>query len=470
MRLVALSSAVLAASLALSACGGGESAAPSDQAENPSSTAAAPADTLGEVTLVRDEAAAAEAAIGPDGGSVTATAADGTTFTLTVPLGALPSETTIRAVPAALEGLDFPTYTVMFEPTGLTFLDWATLAIAPAEEVPLENQFMYQLNDDATEFGAAWVDPVKPEPTILLDHFSGYGLANSTDPQRAAMLTKSAAAAEARIQSEAAALLSEERRQQLLGSEGDSAVAEIFDKYGKQYEEEVIKPRLEAAGASCAATQLALQTVLGYERQRQLLGMGSEGGTPATQIITDALNAKNSPCEREAIEKCKAARDPGILIAFWIGVERQRQLLGASDGDASTIRDIVRRARAICAPVSYETFVEVPSVPSGITIEGVICSLTEPFTLQVSGDYKGKLRFTPSSDTAGEWSFKGKVFNAPLSAEGSGSYTVVEDDQAVPQSIDFDFITTISIPAVGDQTGGGPVSMPLLALAACEAE
>lgn len=455
--------------LVVTACGSGDESVTPSTAGNASRAVANGA--IPDVTLVRDESASAEALIGADGGSVTATAADGTTFALTVPLGALPSDTTIRAVPAALEGLEYPTFTVMFEPTGLEFIDWVSLVITPPVDVPVENQFMYQLNDDATQFGAAWVDPANPVPTILLDHFSGYGLAKSTDAQRAAMLTRGADAAEARIQSQAAEILGRERQAQLLGVESDGNLADIVTTFGEQYEDEVIKPLLEAAGASCEATQRALRTVLGYERQRQLLGVEAPSGVDATAILTDALDsAGGNACEREAIEKCKAARDPGILIAFWLGVERQRQLLGAGEGGEFDAGKTIRKARAICAPVSYETYVEVPSLPSGISIEGTICSLSEPFTLQVSGDYKGKMRFAPADDESGEWSFKGKVFNAPLGAEGSGSYTVASDDQAVPVSIDFDFVTTISIPLVGDQTGGGPVSLPLLALAPCGAE
>ena len=219
-----------------SSAGGGSGAAASAGASSASSQAGSAA-AIGDVTVDPDTASAVEHLIGPDGGTIEAKAADGTTFTLTVPLGALPSETTITATPAALGGLDFPTYTVLFEPTGTEFTDWATLAIVPPAEVPVENQFLYQLNDEATQFGAAWVDPKATSPTILLDHFSGYGLANATDPQVAAVLTKGADAAQARIQSELARAFGTERQGQLLGDENAAGALEAFDKYSKQYED-----------------------------------------------------------------------------------------------------------------------------------------------------------------------------------------------------------------------------------------
>ena len=231
--------------VALAACGGGGSGSSTDPAATssagqwPGSTAAA----FGPVSVSEDASAAAEALIGPDGGSITAKAADGTTFVLTIPQGALPSETTVSAVPATLEGVDFPTYTVMFGPAGTRFTDWVSLAITPPSEIPVQDQFMYQLNDDATEFGAAFQDPGSKTPTIRLDHFSGYGLALATEPQRAAMLSQGAADAEARIQSEFASLLGKERQAQLLGAESDSTIADSFATYSTQYEEQVIKPQ-----------------------------------------------------------------------------------------------------------------------------------------------------------------------------------------------------------------------------------
>ena len=107
----------------------------------------------------------------------------------------------------------------MFGPSGTRFTDWVSLAITPPTEVPVEDQFVFQLNDDATEFGAAFVDPTSTAPTILLDHFSGYGLA--------------------------------------LGGVSDSGIADSFAAYSKAYEEQVVKPRLEAASASCESWERA---------------------------------------------------------------------------------------------------------------------------------------------------------------------------------------------------------------------
>lgn len=469
----------IASGLVLMACSGGatsvkEATGESAAAAGASSAPPAPSDGGGgttaagaAVTVAPDDARTAAKTIGVLGGKVTAKAADGTVFTLVVPKGALPGDTKITATPATLDGAPAPTYTVLFGPTGLQFLDWARLTIAPPSEVPVENQFLYQLNDSGTEFSWAFSDPKAKAPTILLDHFSGYGLANATEPQRAAFLEKQASAAEARIQGELAAILGQERRDQLLGSEGNGgAVAAAFEKYSKQYEEEVIKPRLEAAGGSCEATQKALQTVLGYERQRQLLGAGGSANVDAMQILNDALNASNSPCEKEAIEKCKKAKDPSILISYWLGIERQKQLLG-SEGAGFDLQGLIDKAIAICDPRAYEATASIPSAPSGITLKGTICALDKPFNVTASGDYVGTMAFAPRGKDGGHWEFDGVVGNAPFSVDGSGAYTVTLQEDRKAGSIDLNFKTTIHIPSVGSRSGGGPVAISLKATSPC---
>jgi hypothetical protein len=447
----------------LTACGSSGGGEADDPAAEQASAAGGTAAALAAVTVLRDEAAASEQLIGPEGGSLTATAADGTTFALTVPPGALPSETTIRAVPSALEGVDFPTHTVMFEPTGLEFMDWATLAITPATDIPVAEQFMYRLNDDATEFGAAFMGPASASPIIYLDHFSGYGLGAATDAQRAAILATKANDAELRISSDIADVMASMREVNEAGESAENMV-DSLEALAREYEEQVVKSRLEAAGSSCEAKKEAIRTVLGYERQRQLLGLGSSPNVDAMQILNDAVASDGGPCEEEAIRQCKAAKDPGILIAYWLGMERTRQLLG-NEGSGLDITSIIKKARDICAPAAYEAFEQLPSAPSGTTVQGLICSLAEPFTVRWTGDYTGRMRFTPSSKDGGNYTFKANA--GLIKLNGAGPYTVVYDSTGLATSIDFDFVTTMTVPNVSSETTSEFWSLKLTPAAPC---
>lgn len=133
------------------------------------------------VTLQLDEANAARAMIGREGGSLAATGSDGTTFTLDVPAGALAEDVEIAVVPvAAIPDLPLGAQllaAVHFEPEGLTFkaLGGATLTI----ELP---------SAPVAPFGFGWEGSgeefhLRPKQiagaTLSFDvlHFSGVGAA-----------------------------------------------------------------------------------------------------------------------------------------------------------------------------------------------------------------------------------------------------------------------------------------------------
>jgi hypothetical protein len=143
-------------------------------------------------------------------------------------------------------------------------------------------------------------------------------------------------------------------------------------------------------------------------------------------VPTEAQQSRAPSGRRRSTDReCRAAKDPGILIRYWLGIDRQKQLLG-SEGSGLDVNSMIKKARAICAPSAYEANAPVPSAPSGISVAGLICSSGEPFSLKMDGDFIGRMRFTPSSDQA-------------------GSLTHVDG--------------TIHIPVVRDTHGGGPAKI-----------
>lgn len=135
-----------------------------------------------DVTETVDAGRAASADVGPAGGSLTATAADGTQLTLDVPAGALDAPVAIRMIPlAGVAGLPGGATLVAgarLEPGGLQFLRPATLTVAPASAVPVGAQRPF-----ATENGKDLrAYPVLGRRAIALPilHFSTYGLASGS--------------------------------------------------------------------------------------------------------------------------------------------------------------------------------------------------------------------------------------------------------------------------------------------------
>jgi hypothetical protein len=392
---------------------GDTSPASADSPPSTETTHAAPANTA-PLSLGEDGGTAGSGAVTvQDGGTINAVGADGTTFTLTVAPFVVAADTTITVTPlSTVSGVtgSGAVHAVRLGPDGLTFVELPTLTIVPAAPIAVPDQLMFVAKSDGSEAGSALVDAKATGIVLLLEHFSVAGAAEVTSPERAAFLERQATAAEDRISSEVGAKLGDERIAQLTGQEGKGVdIAKAMD----QYEHDVVAPRLEAASSSCAAAAKAIQTVLGLERQRQLLGMGS-----GNFDLAGVLTLGETPCEKEAIAQCKAAKDPSILIRYWLGAERTRQLLGMeSSVDLSTM---VERAKSICLPHSYSADGGADEFHG----TGTICDLAKPFTIAGSGI---TVQFTPTSETAGSYSYTGSAGGATLS--GNGAYTASVTDQ-----------------------------------------
>ncbi len=293
-----------------------------------------PAESV-DVALTLDTAAAVEALIPVEGGTISATGADGTLYTLEIPADALLNETMISLTPVtSISGMPFggeQTYAVQLGPEGLFLQNFAILTITPAVELPIEEQlvFGYQAEGSDVILAAPVID--SNEIKILVQHFSGNGVTKGLladiEPERQRL----GGDAERRLQNAISEALGKERQRQLLGGggEGGEDMQAIFAEAFRQFEEQVIKPRLAAAGESCANGQLAIQTVLGYERQRQLLGMGDSG---YMADFPDLVETVAHVCVIEEFELCVEEHIIHRMIPVWLGFERQFQLLGMDGG------------------------------------------------------------------------------------------------------------------------------------------
>ncbi len=281
-----------------------------------------------------------------DGGSQSATAADGSRFELAVPAGAVLEDTMIRMTPLGdVRGLgDGAVHAVQLEPEGLLLTELARLTIVPAAPIPDADQLMFEASGDGADPALALIDPVSRPIVILLEHFSIGGVASVTPQQRAIFLEKSASNAERRINTELRSRAGEERVRVLTGQGDNDAVniSDLISDLQAEFEREVVDKRRQAAAASCEAIGSYLRTVIGFERQLQLLGMTDAGEAASLARITDvitAMEARYTECEKAAITKCQAGPDPDILVSFWTVMGRP------ADPD---------RAEKLCDPKGYQ--------------------------------------------------------------------------------------------------------------------
>lgn len=283
-----------------------------------------------------DETKAVEAVVPLEGGVLRATGADGTQYALDIPKDALLNETKIRLIPAAVTGLPFggeQTFAAQLEPEGLFFNTFATLTITPPQEIPLKEQlfFGYQGAGKDVIFAPPAVDSKEIKIRIL--HFSGYGVTKGLLADPESVRERLGGSAERRLQSRMAEILGAERQRQLLGGAENEPGAWQTEFVGlsEQYQKEVIEPRVAAAGESCAAGRLAIQTVLGFERQLQLLGSAESG----LNQFSDLMDTVARVCIKEEYEMCAQDHIIHRMVPVWLGFERQMQLLGVENSPVS---------------------------------------------------------------------------------------------------------------------------------------
>ena len=233
-----------------------------------------------DLTVALEADNTVQATIPTDGGEISATGADGTVYTLTIPGDALLEPTEITMTPvASVAGLPIggeATHAVQLGPDGLQLEDFAVLTIAPTEPIPVDQQVDFGYEGDGKAMFLAL--PVVKDPQIRLEvlHFSGYavtkGLLASLDDAR-----KLAGEADTRLTNYLAVFLAKQHALAMAGHEVASDFWDAFEDIVKAYERDVVEPRVAAAGKSCAAGRLAMESVQNLDRQRQLHAVRTTG-------------------------------------------------------------------------------------------------------------------------------------------------------------------------------------------------
>jgi hypothetical protein len=362
----------------------------------------APADPL-SLGIAVDESLAVSSVLSYEGGTLTATGADETTYTLEIPEGALYAPTQIRMTPvASVGGLPFGegvTYAVQLEPDGLHLSDVAILTITPPDAIPVEEQVFFGYRGEDNEFAFALPVADSSALQIMITHFSGYGvdkgLLADTEPIRRRL----GGDIEDRLDALAAEHFMRERQIQLLGA-GDADddpddLGRFFAWYVATYVREVIRPRMAAAGESCAAGRLAIQTVLGFARRLMLLGYEDAQVDAILGDIPRAMARVSEVCLQEEYELCRDEHIVHRIVPAVLGTMRQRQLLGIDDSSAQADAfdamawDLVRK----CLTFELELESTAQTVTPGIdaTAESVV-EATVPlhFILGMPGTIEGE--------------------------------------------------------------------------------
>ena len=424
-RLTALLSHALIglAAITLTACGGGDDGgeAPVTQQPGPGTGGgtgtgtglAVDANPL-RATVVPDTARTVTQTVPLTGGTLSVTGADGAVYTLTVPADALLEPTAISITPLtslAVAGLAADAaYGVQLGPDGAQFSNFVTLTIAPppGTNAPIDRQIPIGWSGTQNTVSLAALDTSAREVHLKLLHFSGYALllarqgTNATlEPARHRL----GGDAEARIASAAAERLVQERQRQLAG-QPPTAVDSVLGDLFKQYDEQVLKPRIAAAGSSCAAGRLATQTLLGRERQRQLMGMPDDAYSDSA-VFDTVLGQASDACTREEYALCRDEHIITRMLPYYLGLSRQAQLMGLASETVAAPAWLQNAEAATANCLNFELQMDSRMVLStGADVdqhtvtETVSARLPLPFNLGIAFFASGGSYVAVNADTA----------------------------------------------------------------------
>jgi hypothetical protein len=307
-----------------------------------------------DIGLTLDAARAIEAVVPLTGGTLTATGADGTTYTLVIPDGALKYETPIRITPVAtITGMPFGNgpLAVHLEPEGLSLNDFATLTITPAVALPENERLLIGYQADGRGLAVPLPDPNSSEIRIKLLHFSGAGVTRGLLGDLEAVRRRLGGNVEARLSSEISLAIQTARAT----NQSPEILWARVDAYLNEYVERVVRPRMAAASEGCAEARVAIETMLRLERIRQLLGLSTEENSLLGEMAP-LMSMMMDICLREEFEMCRDEHVIHRILPIWLSITRQAQLLGLEGVQASGEQYVEKCLRFTLALDSTGTF------------------------------------------------------------------------------------------------------------------
>ena len=305
-----------------------ESQASGGPGQTPGSPPASGGGNSRSITPALDGAHAATGTIGHDGGTLTATGADGSTYTLTLPAGALAGDIAITLTPvSSIAGLPLSggsAAAVDIAPDGLALMQPATLAINPAAAPAVADQRGFSWHDDpGHEVYLRGLEPKAPIE-MQLEHFSGYGVGSGTPT---ASWTPSRTLDQ--LEQDLVQTLIAERARVLAGEAPNPAVMDqYFDTLVAAYDQRV-KPRMQAAETDDELATSAIQLGYGWAHEAAILG-SAESPDPrfASRMAEVEASVRRilSNAFDKAYAKCMAG-EPAYAQRL-VGFERWSQILG----------------------------------------------------------------------------------------------------------------------------------------------
>lgn len=376
-----------------------------------------PATPSTDLVIGLDDARHVDAVVPLAGGRVSATGADGTIYELEIPANALLDETTIGLTPvASIEGLPFggpDALAVQLSPDGLVLSAPAVLTITPTEPIPADRQIPFGYLADGKDVILARPVFGTADLRIEVDHFSGNGITRGILADTEPALRRHGGTTERRLSDAIAAEVI--RIRQAGGQAAGPETTAAFEAVMREYQDTVVAQRVAAAGESCAAGRAALQTVLGLDRQRHLVGLDATG-----TILDDypgLVEKVARVCVLEEFELCVEEHVIHRMAVVWRSFERQfEQLSAIVELDGAPLRearDLTVRCLTFRLDLESTGVVDAGEGSYESTVESEVTLRFDPEDNTISGT-------APLDNTA----FEFKATCGATSIKGGGTFEV----------------------------------------------
>ena len=288
------------------------------------------------VTLQLDPERAARRVLSDRGGSLTATAADGSRFTLTIPPDALVGNEEIVLTPVSkMTGLPNGVTLaagVELAPEGLLLLQPATLAIEPARAVAADQEVPFGWTREGQGVHTQFMAPRPRVPTLHITHFSGVALASGT-PTAAARIGGQPAPCAGRFFTEFARLARAAREAALAGTLTPADNANLVDAFvdaSRRYLDGAVKPVVKQAETDDLILPCAVNALFTWEHHaRVFLGdsFDSAFGTEAAALRESIWKGVAVSFDR-SYERCMRNESPLFQLARMSGAAKNLQMMG----------------------------------------------------------------------------------------------------------------------------------------------
>jgi hypothetical protein len=310
-----------------------------------------PSDGLPAVTIAPhpDASRAVTQTITTDGGTISATGADGTVYTLTLQKDSLELDQAITLTPlSAADGLPGGhalAAGVQLDPQGLQLVKPATLTIKLATPIPVASQLSFASDDSGSDFH---LYPQTYDPSTIameIDHFTEYGAFAGSPADLVAQLHHGTVSYLA-LTEQLRAALAEVRAAQLAGGPEpytpDQLIAMLANTANAWYDQKILPEMQIAAQPDADDNQVtaAIHDALSWDHQVQVLGLINEPGFADKEKALYALidQAVLNAYER-ARKRCTDLHDI-LAISRLLALEHTIELLGITPPNHNVDDDI----------------------------------------------------------------------------------------------------------------------------------